>query len=42
MDYPNIRLRTIPDKHMILLVENIRGEISSVLGNHYVKSDDNK
>ena len=36
-------LQTLQDKDLILTVENnIRGGISSVMGNHYVKSDENK
>ena len=39
----NIRLQTLQDKDMILLLENnIRGGISSVMGDRYVKSDENK
>ena len=38
----DIKLQTLQDKDMILLIEkNIRG-ISSVMGDRYVKSDDNK
>ena len=38
-----INLQTLQDKDMILLIENnIRGGISSVMGNRYVKSDENK
>ena len=41
--YTGINLQTLQDKDMILLLENsIRGGISSVLGNRYIKSDDNK
>ena len=41
--YTGINLKTLQDKDMILLLEkNIRGEISSVMGNGYIKSDDNK
>ena len=36
-------LQTLQDKDMILLLENnIRGGISSVMGDRYIKSDDNK
>ena len=38
-----INLQTLQDKDLILLLENIiRGAISSVMGDRYVKSDDNK
>ena len=38
-----ISLQTLQDKDMILLLENsIRGGISSVMGDRYIKSDDNK
>ena len=38
-----INLQTLQDKDMILLLENnIRGGISSVMGDRYIKSDDNK
>ena len=41
--YTGISLQTLQDKDMILLIENnIRGGISSVMGDRYVKSDDNK
>ena len=43
MKYTNINLRTLQDKDMILLLENnIRGGIPSVMGDKYVKSDENK
>ena len=43
MKYTDINLQTLQDKDMILLLENnIRGGISSVMGDRYVKSDDNK
>ena len=43
LKYTNIKLQTLQDKDMILLLENnIRGGISSVMGDRYVKSDDNK
>ena len=39
----NIKLQAIQDKDMILLLENgIRGGISGVMGDRYVKSDKNK
>ena len=38
-----INLQTLQDKDMILLIENnIRGGISSVMGDRYVQSDENK
>ena len=43
LKYTDIKLQTLQDKDMILLLENnIRGGISSVMGNRYVKSDENK
>ena len=43
MKYTDINLQTLQDKEMILLLENnIRGGISSVMGDRYIKSDDNK
>ena len=43
MKYTNINLQTLQDKDMILLLENnIRGGISSIMGDRYIKSDDNK
>ena len=43
LKYTGINLRTLQDKDMILLLENnIRGGISSVMGDRYIKSDDNK
>ena len=42
LKYTNIKLQTLQDKVLILLLENnIRGGISSVMGNRYVKSDEN-
>ena len=39
----DIKLQTLQDKDLILLIENnIRGRISSVMGDRYVKSDENK
>ena len=39
----HIKLQTLQDKDMILLIENnIRGGISSVMGDRYVKLDENK
>ena len=41
--YTEINLQTLQDKDMILFLENnIRGGISSVMGNRYIKSDGNK
>ena len=41
--YTKIKLQTLQDKDLILLIENnIRGGISSVMGDRYVKSDENK
>ena len=43
LKYINIRLQTLQDKDMILLLENgIRGGIIGVMGDRYVKSDENK
>ena len=43
MKYTDINLQTLQDKDMILLLENnIRGGISSVMGDRYIKSDKNK
>ena len=43
LKYTGIILQTLQDKDMILLLENnIRGGISSVMGNRYIKSDGNK
>ena len=43
LKYTNIRLQTLQDKEMILLLENgIRGGISGVMGDRYAKSDENK
>ena len=42
LKYTNIKLQTLQDKDLILLIKNnIRGGISSVMGNRYVKSDEN-
>ena len=41
--YTRINLEILQDKDMILLLENIiRGGIGSVMGDRYVKSDENK
>ena len=43
LKYTGINLQTLQDKGMILLLDkNIRGGISSVMGNRYVKSDESK
>ena len=43
LKYTGINLQTLQDKDMILSLENnIRGGISSVMGDRYIKSDDNK
>ena len=43
LKYTGINLQTLKDKDMILLIENnIRGGISSVVGDRYIKSDENK
>ena len=40
--YTNVKFDTMQDKNMILLLENnIRGGISSVMGDRYLKSDEN-
>ena len=39
----NIKLQTLQDKDLILTLENnIRGGICRIIGDRYVKSDDNK
>ena len=43
LKYTGINLQTLQDKDMILTLENnIRGGISSVMGDRYVKSYENK
>ena len=43
LKYTEIILQTLQDKDLILTLENnIRGGISIVMGDHYVKSDENK
>ena len=43
LKYTDVKLQTLQDKDLILLIENnIRGGISSVMGDRYVKSDENK
>ena len=43
LKYTEINLQTLQDKDMVLLLENnIRGGISSVMGDRYVRSDEKK
>ena len=43
LKFTGINLQTIQDKDLILTLENnIRGGLSSVMGDRYVKSDNNK
>ena len=43
LKYTGINLQTLQDKDLILTLQNnIRGGISSVMGNRYVKSGENK
>ena len=43
LKYTGINLQTLQDKNMILLIEsNIKGGISSVMGDRYVRSNENK
>ena len=43
LKYTGINLQTLQDKGMTLLLENnIRGGISSVMGDRYIQSDENK
>ena len=43
LKYTDIKLQTLQDNDLILLIENnIRGSISSVMGDRYVQSDENK
>ena len=43
LNYTRKKLQTLQDTNMVLLLEiNIRGGISSVLGDRYVKSDENE
>ena len=43
LKYTGINLQTLQDKDMILLLEsNIRGGISSIMGDKYIQSDENK
>ena len=43
LKYTDIKLQNLQVKDLILLIENkLRGGISSVMGDRYVKSDENK
>ena len=43
LKYTDIKLQTLQDRGLILIIENkIRGGISSVMGDRFVKSDENK
>ena len=42
LKYTDIKLQTLQDKDMILLLEKIRGRISSVMGDRHSKSDGKK
>ena len=43
MKYSDIKLKTLQDKVLVLLLENdIRGGISLVMSRRYIKSDENK
>ena len=43
MKYTDVKLQILQDKDLILSLENnIRGGISSIMGDRYVKLDDNK
>ena len=43
LKYTDTKLQTLQDKDLILSIENnIRGGISSVMGDRFVKSDENK
>ena len=43
MKYTNNNSQTLQDKNLILTLENnTRGGIGSIMGDRYVKSDDNK
>ena len=42
LKYTNLILQTLQDKDLILLIENnVRGGVSSIMGDRYVKSDEN-
>ena len=43
LKYTDVKLQTLQDKDMILFLEkNIRGGVSSVMGDRYVESGENK
>ena len=43
MNQPDIKLQTLQNKYLILALEdNIRGGISSIMGDRYVQLDDKK
>ena len=43
LKYTDFKLQTLQDKDLILLIENnIHGGVSSVMGDRYVKSDENQ
>ena len=43
LKYTDLKLQTLQDKNLILLIKNNkRGGISSVMGDRYIKSDENK
>ena len=43
MKYTNNNLQTLQDDYLLLTLEsNTRGGIGSIMGNRYVKSDDNR
>ena len=43
LKYTGLNLQTLRDEDMIMFIENnIRGGISSVMGDRYVKSNENK
>ena len=43
LKYTNIKIQTLQDKDMTLLLENnVRGGVSSVMGSRFVKSDEDK
>ena len=43
LKYTDIKLQFLPEKDLILLIQNIiRGGLCSVMGDRYVKSDENK
>ena len=42
LKYTDIRLQTLQDKNMMSLENNIRGGVSSFMGDRYVKNSDTK